>query len=113
MRRRGKKMAGGKHTVSKNTVRKYRLYPNKEQRIMLTKTAGTVRYCYNWGLSKWDELYKQGEKCDQYLLSRLWTAERPVWSKEVFRGAQTRALLNLGGAFSAFFRGAKKAPYVP
>ena len=77
---------------------------------MLDKTAGTVRYCYNWGLSKWDELYKQGEKCDQYLLSRLWTAERPVWSKEVFRGAQTRALLNLGGAFSAFFRGQGRHP---
>ena len=77
---------------------------------MLAKTAGTVRYCYNWGLSKWDELYKQGEKCDQYLLSRLWTTERPEWSKEVFRGAQTRALLNLGGAFSAFFKGQRKHP---
>ena len=77
---------------------------------MLAKTAGTVRYCYNWGLSKWNELYKQGEKCDQYLLSRLWTSERPVWSKDVFRGAQTRALLNLGGAFSAFFRGQRRHP---
>jgi len=77
---------------------------------MLAKTAGTVRYCYNWGLSKWEEMHKNGEKCDQYLLSRLWTQERPEWSKEVFRGAQTRALLNLGGAFSAFFKGMRRHP---
>ena len=77
---------------------------------MLAKTAGTVRYCYNWGLTKWDELHKNGEKCDQYLLSRMWTKERPEWSKEVFRGAQTRALLNLGGAFTAFFKGMRRHP---
>ena len=77
---------------------------------MLAKTAGTVRYCYNWGLAKWDELHKNGEKCDQYLLSRMWTKERPEWSKEVFRGAQTRALLNLGGAFTAFFKGIRRHP---
>ena len=28
---------------------------------MLAKTAGTVRYCYNWGLAKWNEMYKNGE----------------------------------------------------
>ena len=77
---------------------------------MLAKTAGTVRYCYNWGLAKWNELYQNGEKCDQYMLSRLWTKERPEWSKEVCRGAQTRALLNLGGAFSAFFKGLRRHP---
>ena len=77
---------------------------------MLAKTAGTVRYCYNWGLAKWNELHKNGEKCDQYLLSRMWTKERPEWSKEVFRGAQTRALLNLGGAFTAFFKGTRRHP---
>ena len=93
-----------------NRSHQIRLYPNKEQRVMLAKTAGTVRYCYNWGLSKWDEMHKNGEKCDQYLLSRMWTQERPDWSKEVFRGAQTRALLNLGGAFSAFFKGMRRHP---
>ena len=77
---------------------------------MLAKTAGTVRYCYNWGLAKWDEMHRNGERCDQYLLSRLWTKERPEWSREVFRGSQTRALLNLGGAFSAFFKGRAKRP---
>ena len=40
-----------------------RLYPNKEQSIMLAKTAGTARYCYNWGLAKWNEMYENGESC--------------------------------------------------
>ena len=60
-----------------NRSHQIRLYPNKEQRIMLAKTAGTVRYCYNWGLSKWNEMYQNGENCNTCLLSRLWTKERP------------------------------------
>ena len=77
---------------------------------MLAKTAGTVRYCYNWGLSKWNELYAAGEHCDQYLLSRLWTRERPEWAKEVYRQSQTEALLNVGRAFSKFFKKIAKYP---
>ena len=87
-----------------------RLYPNKEQAIMLAKTAGTVRYCYNWGLARWNEMYKNGEACDKYSLSRLWTEERPEWAKEVSRDAQTRSLLNLGAAFGAFFKKRAKHP---
>ena len=77
---------------------------------MLAKTAGTTRYAYNWGLAKWDELYKAGEKCDAYKLSKLWTLERPEWSREVFSGSPRKALLNLGGAYKAFFQGLRKHP---
>jgi len=77
---------------------------------MLAKTAGTVRYCYNWGLAKWNEMYKNGEECSKYTLSKLWTNERPEWAKEVARGAQTHALMNLGAAFSAFFKKRTKHP---
>lgn len=87
-----------------------RLYPNEQQKVMLAKTAGTARYCYNWGLAKWNEMYKNGQSCNQYLLSRIWTKERPDWAKEVSRQAQTKALLNLGGAFTAFYQKKKKHP---
>lgn len=80
-----------------------RLYPNEQQRVMLAKTAGVTRYCYNWGLAKWNEMHERGEHCDQYLLSRMWTKEKPDWANEVSRDAQTKAFLNLGGAFSKFF----------
>ena len=71
---------------------------------MLAKTAGTVRYCYNWGLAKWNEMQKNGESCNTCLLSRLWTKERPEWSKEASRCPVTRAFIDLGGAFARFFR---------
>ena len=77
---------------------------------MLAKTAGVTRYCYNWGLAKWNDLYKNGESCDGYLLSRLWTTERPEWAAEVSRQPQTKTLLDLGGAFKAFFKGRTKHP---
>ena len=57
-----------------------KLKPNKAQSILLAKTAGTTRYAYNWGLAKWNELYEKGEKCDPYMLSRIWTQERPDWA---------------------------------
>ena len=77
---------------------------------MLAKTAGTVRYCYNWGLAKWNEMYQNGEECSKYTLSKLWTTDRPEWAKEVSRGSQTQALMNLGAAFSAFFKKKAKHP---
>ena len=89
---------------------KIKLKPNKAQETMLAKTAGTSRYAYNWGLAKWEELYKSGERCDAYLLSRLWTLERPAWAEEVYNGAPRKALFNLGGAYNAFFRGIRKHP---
>ena len=77
---------------------------------MLAKTAGTARYCYNWGLAKWNEMYKNGESCSTGSLSRLWTTERPEWSKEVSRGSQTQAFISLGAAFAAFFKRRARHP---
>ena len=87
-----------------------KLKPNKAQLVLLSKTAGTTRYAYNWGLAKWNELYEKGEQCDPYMLSRIWTQERPEWSLEVYNGAARKALLNLGGAFKAFFQGFRGHP---
>ena len=77
---------------------------------MLAKTAGTARYAYNWGLAKWNELYEAGEKCDAYMLSRMWTKERPEWALEVHNAVARKALVNLGGAFKAFFQRRTKHP---
>ena len=87
-----------------------KLKPNKTQAILLSKTAGTARFAYNWGLAKWNEMYERGEKCDPYMLSRMWTQERPDWALEVYNGSARKALLNLGGAFRAFFQGFRSHP---
>ena len=87
-----------------------RLYPNNEQRIMLAKTVGVARYCYNWGLAKWNEMYDNGENCSTGLLSRTWTVERPEWAKETFRGSQSRSFMFLGTAFMNFFKHRAERP---
>ena len=89
---------------------KIKLKPNKAQSIMLAKTAGTARYAYNWGLDKWNELYKAGEKCSAYGLISLWKQERPDWALEVGAACLQRPFMHLEGAFKAFFRGARRHP---
>ncbi|HHV97472.1 MAG TPA: helix-turn-helix domain-containing protein [Clostridiaceae bacterium] len=42
-------------------VYKYRLYPDEEQKIQLSKTFGCVRLAYNYYLAKQTELYKQNK----------------------------------------------------
>ena len=87
-----------------------KLKPNKAQAILLSKTAGTARFAYNWGLAKWNELYEKGEKCSAYSLIFLWKQERPEWSLEVGAACLQRPFMHLEGAFKAFFRGVRKHP---
>ena len=93
-----------------NRAHKIKLKPNKAQAIMLAKTAGTARYAYNWGLSKWNELYEKGEKCSAYSLISLWKQERPSWALEVGAACLQRPFMHLEGAFKAFFQGLRKHP---
>ena len=87
-----------------------KLKPNKHQAVLLSKTASTARYAYNWGLAKWNELYEKGEKCSAYSLISLWKQERPEWSLEVGAACLQRPFMHLEGAFKAFFQGFRSRP---
>lgn len=95
---------------------KIRLYPTREQEVQLRKTAGTSRYAYNWALARWKEMYEaydkgeSEEKPSAFILARRWTTEREDWTKEVFRGVQTKAILNVGIAFQNLWKGKSKYP---
>ena len=89
---------------------KIKLKPNKAQAVMLSKTAGTARYAYNWALARWKELYNQGVRTSYVELSREWTKDRPEWVSEVTDGAPRRAIMNLDKAYKAFFKGVSKPP---
>ena len=95
---------------------KIRLYPTKAQEILLRKTAGCARYAYNWALAAWERMYadyvagKSADKPTAIHLSRQWTKEREPWTKEVHRGAQTKAILNVGVAFDNYWKGICKRP---
>jgi putative transposase len=44
------------------TAHKIELIPNNKQQTYFAKACGVSRFSYNWGLEKWNELYKQGVK---------------------------------------------------
>lgn len=41
---------------------KIRIYPNKEQEILLNKSCGVSRFAWNWALDKWNTMYDNNEK---------------------------------------------------
>ena len=89
-------------------VHKTRIYPTKEQESLLFKSVGVARYAYNWALHQWNILYEAGEKPSAYELRNEFVKlkEDPeyVWLKEVSKETYSNAILNLGTAWSNFFK---------
>lgn len=92
---------------------KFRIYPNKEQEILIQKTFGSVRFVYNHYLAKHKELYEeQGvaldyNKCSADL-TQLKKQDEYNWLKEVDSTALQSSLKNLDLAFKNFFRRVKQ-----
>ncbi len=90
---------------------KIRIYPTKQQEIQLSKTVGTARYAYNWGIDICEAAYKAGEKHPSgYDLSNRWTKERPEWAYETSSSCVRKAFLNLHAAYSSYFRKSSGRP---
>lgn len=95
---------------------KIRIYPTKEQEQKLLQTVGTARYVYNWALATWNQWYqdyKDGKvetKPSAFKLCNRWTKERPEWAIETSRVTQQHAILNVGKAFTNFWKGNAKLP---
>lgn len=88
-----------------NKAYKFRLYPNTEQKILLTKTFGCVRFIYNKMLGdKIAHYHETGENL--YCYPSQYKAEYP-WLKEVDSLALVGAYNNLQSAYSNFFRDKK------
>jgi putative transposase len=94
---------------------KYRLYPNNEQRIALSKNFGCARWVYNWALSRKIEAYeKENRSLSIFVLSKelpkLKVAEETKWLAEADSQALVMSLRNLDNAFTRFFREKKGFP---
>ena len=88
-----------------NKAYKYRLYPNKEQEILLAKTFGCVRFIYNKMLSDKIEHYKETkEKLNNTPAQYKKEFE---WLNEVDSLALANAQMNLQTAYNNFFRSPK------
>ena len=86
---------------------KYRIYPNKKQREIITKTFGCCRFVYNTYLAKRIEMYEKNKESFTYNkcsndLTQL--KKKLEWLKEVDSTALQSSLRDLDSAYQKFFK---------
>ena len=91
---------------------KYRIYPNRPQRLMLAKTFGCARVVYNDAIRLRQDLYQQGEKVgDTELQKRVITQAKLTverrWLSEVGCDPLIQSLRDSCEAFRNFFKSLK------
>ena len=92
---------------------KFRIYPTKEQEILIAKTIGSSRFVFNRFLGQWNNTYKETGKGLTYNscsaeLTQL--KKELVWLKEVDSIALQSSLKNLANSYTRFFKKQNKAP---
>ena len=88
-----------------NKAYKFRIYPNAEQQIILTKTFGCVRFIYNQMLS--DKINHYEETKQKLNNTPAQYKSKFPWLKEVDSLALANAQMNLQTAYNNFFRNPK------
>lgn len=88
---------------------KYRIYPTKEQKILINKTFGSCRYVYNRALAIKMALYEKEKKgISVFKLSNemvKWkNNEETKWLKEVNSQSLQQSLRDLDSAYTKFFK---------
>lgn len=99
----------------KHKAYKFRIYPNKQQTILINKTIGSSRFVFNHFLHLWNESYsktKKGLSCNtcSTMLPSMKKSETYAWLKEVDSIALQSSIKNLEDSFNRFFKKQNKAP---
>lgn len=94
---------------------KFRLEPNGEQKVLLAKHFGSVRFVYNHFLSERKRQYDETHKSDNYYeqakkLTELKNDGEHLWLKEINSQTLQHTLRHLETAYVNFFRGNAKFP---
>lgn len=94
---------------------KYRIYPTKEQVILLAKHFGCVRWVYNYALAKKQKAYgEDGINLSRYdiqaELPLLKKQDETQWLSQVNSSPLQVSLLNLDRAYKVFFKNKKGFP---
>jgi putative transposase len=95
---------------------KFRIYPNKEQEVLLSKHFGACRFVFNHYLNKRKESYLgEDKKSLNYYdnandLTQLKKDENYIWLKEINSQSLQSSLRNLDTAYGKFFRKQTKFP---
>ena len=96
---------------------KFRVYPDDEQIVLISKTLGCCRWVYNHFLTVRKDEYETNKKSVSYndcskQLTTLKTEENTIWLKEVDATALQSSLKNLDKAYDNFFKGCKSGKQV-
>lgn len=86
---------------------KYRIYPNKEQQILIAKTFGCCRFVYNYYLDKRIQVYKENKTSLNYYdcANNLKNLKKEFeWLREVDAISLQSSLKNLDSAYQKFFK---------
>lgn len=94
---------------------KIRLKPTKEQEIIMNKSVGAKRFVFNWGLAKWEEMYKEGLKPNGKKIKKIFNntikkEEEYKWLKDVSSQGISETFNDLQKAFDNFLNGKAKYP---
>ena len=87
---------------------KYRIYPNKKQKVHIEKTFGCCRFVYNQTLAYKQEMYEKEKlslskiDCNNYCTRVL--KKEYEWLKEVDKFALSNAVYNMDSAYQKFFK---------
>ena len=93
-----------------NKAFKFRIYPTKDQQILINKTFGCSRFVYNYYLAKSIADYQASgtsNSCFQNCNDSTRLKSELVWLKEVDGWAITNSLRDLDSAYQNFFRRVK------
>ena len=88
---------------------KFRLYPNKEQEILINKTLGCVRFIFNNMLAERISIYETLKNDKDKLFKYKYTTEKELkmeydWLKDVDSIALQQSRINLDMAYRNFFQ---------
>lgn len=100
-------------TVIVNKAYKFRIYPNREQEILIAKTIGCSRFVFNRFLARWKDTYKEtGTWLTYHSCSAELTQLKKdlVWLKEIDSISLQSSLKNLSDAFTRFFKKQNDVP---
>jgi putative transposase len=94
---------------------KFRIYPNKEQEILLARHFGACRFVFNHYLNKRKETYLEDKKSLNYYdnandLTQLKKDENFNWLKEINSQSLQSSLRNLDSSYIRFFKKQTKFP---
>jgi putative transposase len=99
----------------KHKAFKYRIYPNKEQEVLILKHMGSSRWIYNYALNKKISSYQQtGKGLSRFDIQKdlpeLKKQDETSWLKEINSQTLQASLENMDKAFTKFFKDKKGFP---